>query len=97
MQRNSTIYIDFSELGYPGYYPVDRYWMNFQYSVAEDWYENTTDIDLLVTDIQADRLELIVRSVGNEMDTNWLGHALVNIAMYGLVGLKAPEFYHKFE
>lgn len=95
MRRNHTIYIDFSDYGYHDYYPVDAYWMNFQYGVALDWFEQSTNLDELHTDVCAAKLDLIVRSIGNDMDSNIMGHILLNMAMYGLLGMSVPEFYHE--
>jgi hypothetical protein len=96
MRKKDTIYIDFSDYGYHDFYPVDIYWMNFQFGIAEDWFEKSTNLDELHTDVCAAKLDLIVRSIGNEMDSNIMGHALLNMAMYGLLGMSVPKFYYTY-
>lgn len=89
----STVYINFSEYGYHDWYPVDTAWMNYQFTIANDYFEEQTDIDFLHNEISMGKLELILESYNGEMDSVWLGNCLFNMALRGLNGEKLPEFF----
>lgn len=93
MSESTTIYLDFSEYGYDDFLPIDICWMNFQYGIAEEWFEANT-IDDLYKQAYMKKLDLIKTS--DNLSVKWVGEALLTMAMFGLLGLSIPDYYYEY-
>lgn len=91
----TKLYIDFSSYGYDEYYPVDRYWLNYNMCLAEGCYYEITDLQQADVDLAREKIELMFDSLAGPMDTVWMGSALFNMAMRGMLGHPVPDFFYE--
>lgn len=89
------LFINFKDYGYDEFYPVDRYWLNYNMCLAEGCYSEITDLQQAEIDLACEKIKLMVESLNGPMDTLWMGSALFNMAMRGMLGHPAPEFFYE--
>lgn len=94
---HQRVHIDFVDYGLADYIEVDVAFLQYQFMAAVEWLENNLAVrgsQEVQCDIAHDRMNLFLQRLHGAGDSVWIGHCLLNMALWGITGHRLPDWYY---